>query len=196
MEKTELSQIIQDLKAKRDALSLAHEELKRENDNWNKCVIVVSLTTGMFESMKIQMGWNDNFVSLVPIALSSIIAIISALIKFKNFPNQMEIILQSQSLMTHTLNVARNEKTITPSLMTQYHESLEKLETSIYPDLRRKYLRISHNNLISIYKQEKKFYDGIEKINNNVEFSDDSSSSSSGSPNPFETDLSPPENVV
>jgi len=156
MEKRELNQIIQDLKAKRDALGLAHEELKRRKRLAGiSVVIIVSLTTGMFESMKLQMGWNNNIVLLVPIALSSIIAMMSALIKFKNFPNQMEIILQSQSLITHTLNVARNEETISPSLLTQYHESLEKLETSIYPDLRKKYMKASHTNLISIYKQEK-----------------------------------------
>jgi len=194
MEKRELTQIIQDLKAKRDALSLAHEELKRENDSWNKCVIIVSLTTGMFESMKLQMRWNNNIVLLVPIALSSIIAMISALIKFKNFPNQMEIILQSQSLITHTLNVARNEETISPSLLTQYHESLEKLETSIYPDMIKKYIKASHVNLISIYKQEKKFYNEIDNINKaTLEFSDDSSS---GSSNPFQTDLPPLENIL
>ena len=194
MEKRELNQIIQDLKAKRDALSLAHEELKRENDSWNKCVIIVSLTTGMFESMKLQMGWNNNVVLLVPIGLSSIIAMISALIKFKNFPNQMEIILQSQSLITHTLNVARNEENITPSLLTQYHESLEKLETSIYPDMRKKYMKASHTNLISIYKQEKKFYNEIDNINKaTLEFSDDSSS---GSSNPFQTDSPPLENIL
>ena len=194
MEKRELNQIIQDLKAKRDALGLAHEELKRENDSWNKCVIIVSLTTGMFESMKLQMRWNNNIVLLVPIALSSVIAMISALIKFKNFPNQMEIILQSQSLITHTLNVARNEEIITPSLLTQYHESLEKLETSIYPDLRKKYMKASHLNLISIYKQEKKFYNEIDNINKaTLEFSDDSSS---GSSNPFQTDLPLQENIL
>lgn len=184
MEKTHLSEIIQDLKSKRDALSLAHEELKIEGDNWNKCVIIISLTTGMFESMKLQMGWESNIASLVPIALSSIIAVISALIKFKNFPTQMECILQSQSLLTHTLGVARNQTEITQSLLTQYHESLEKLETSIYPDLRKKYLRASHSNLISIYKHEHKFFNEIEKINNKNDFSDDSSSDSS---NPFQT---------
>ena len=194
MEKRELNQIIQDLKAKRDALGLAHEELKRENDSWNKCVIIVSLTTGMFESMKLQMRWNNNIVLLVPIALSSVIAMMSALIKFKNFPNQMEIILQSQSLITHTLNVARNEETISPSLLTQYHESLEKLETSIYPDLRKKYMKASHLNLISIYKQEKKFYNEIDNINKaTLEFSDDSSS---GSSNPTRMDLHHEENIL
>ena len=60
----------------------------------------------------------------------------------------MEIFLQSQSLLTHTLTNARNEDEITPSLMKEYHESLEKLEVSLYPDIRKKFLVQSHKNLI------------------------------------------------
>ena len=165
MEKHSIQMIINDLRSRRDALSLAHENLKVESDNWNKCVIVVSLMTGMIESIKLRMGWNSNVVDLVPIALSSIIACISALIKFKNFPSQMEILLQSQSLLTHTLTNARNEDEITPSLMKEYHESLEKLEVSLYPDIRKKFLTQSHKNLISIMKQEQKYFNNIKSIN-------------------------------
>ena len=165
MEKHPLSTIINDLRSRRDALSLAHENLKIESDNWNKAVIVTSLMTGMFESIKLRMGWNSNVVDLVPIALSSIIACISALIKFKNFPSQMEILLQSQTLLTHTLTNARNEDDITPALLKEYHESLEKLEVSLYPDIRKKFLVQSHKNLISIMKQESKFFQNINSIN-------------------------------
>ena len=165
MEKHSIQMIINDLRSRRDALSLAHENLKVESDNWNKCVIVVSLMTGMIESIKLRMGWNSNVVDLVPIALSSIIACISALIKFKNFHSQMEILLQSQSLLTHTLTNARNEDEITPSLMKEYHESLEKLEVSLYPDIRKKFLIQSHKNLISIMKQEQKYFNNIKSIN-------------------------------
>jgi len=165
MEKHPLSMIINDLRSRRDALSLAHENLKIESDNWNKAVIVTSLMTGMFESIKLRMGWNSNVVDLVPIALSSIIACISALIKFKNFPSQMEILLQSQTLLTHTLTNARNEDDITPTLLKEYHESLEKLEVSLYPDIRKKFLVQSHKNLISIMKQESKFFQNIQSIN-------------------------------
>jgi hypothetical protein len=165
MEKHSIQMIINDLRSRRDALSLAHENLKIESDNWNKCVIVTSLMTGMFESIKLRMGWNSNVVDLVPIALSSIIACISALIKFKNFPSQMEILLQSQSLLTQTLTNARNEDDITPALLKEYHESLEKLEVSLYPDIRKKFLVQSHKNLISIMKQESKFFQNIKSIN-------------------------------
>lgn len=164
MEKSTLPLIIQDLKSKRDALSLAHEQLKKNNDDWNKGIIVLSLMTGMFESMKIQLGWESDVVALVPIALSSVIASISALIKFKKFPEQMEVILQSQSLLTHTLNTARNQTELTPILHKEYNDALEKLETSIYPDLRKKFLKISHNNLISIIRQENKFFDLLQRV--------------------------------
>ena len=182
MEKHTLPLVIQDLKSKRDALSLAHEQLKKDNDDWNKCIIVLSLLTGMFESMKIKMGWDGSIVALVPIALSSIIASISALIKFKKFPEQMEVILQSQSLLTHTLNNARNETEMTDQLIKDYNDALEKLETSVYPDTRKKYLKISHNNLISIMKQEAKFFDALEKAQNG-ELSSESSIESGESTN-------------
>ena len=180
MEKTTIQMVRQDLKSKRDALLLAHEQLKKDNDDWNKCVIILSLVTGLFESCKIKMGWDSDAVALVPIVLSSIIASVSALIKFKKFPEQMEVILQSQSLLTHTLSNARNTDDLTHSLLKEYHESLEKLETSIYPDIRKKFLKQSHNNLISIMKQESKFYEMINKVNNGeVVDTDDSLSSKS-----------------
>jgi len=165
MEKHSIQMIINDLRSRRDALSLAHENLKIESNNWNKCVIITSLMTGMFESIKLRMGWNSNVMDLVPIALSSVIACISALIKFKNFPSQMEILLQSQSLLTHTLTNSRNEDEITPSLLKEYHESLEKLEVSLYPDIRKRFLVQSHKNLISIMKQEQHYFNNIKSIN-------------------------------
>ena len=100
-------------------------------------MIVLSLGTGMFESAKIQMGWNNNLVALVPIALSSIITFLSALITLRNFSSQMQIILHSQSLLTHTLNNARNENSITPVLLKEYNDALKKLESALYPDIRK-----------------------------------------------------------
>lgn len=189
MEKVTLSMIIQDLKSKRDALSLAHEDLKIHADQWNKCVIVLSLGTGMFESMKIKMNWTSNIVALVPVALTSVIASISALIKFRKFPEQQEVILQAQSILTHTLNNARNQTELSPQLLKEYNDALEKLEICVYPDLRKKYLRISHNNLISIMKQEQRFFKALEKVENGESLSSDGSIGSNETPkNPLNLD--------
>lgn len=175
-----MSMIINDLRSRRDALSLAHSQLKKDNDDWNKGVIVLSLLTGLFESIKMKMEWNSNVVALVPIALSSLIACVSALIKFRNFPQQMEVLLQSQSLLTHTLTNARNETDITKPLLKEYHDSLEKLEISLYPDLRKTFLIQSHKNLISIMKQEVKYFETIRKINDGEMLPSGDSSLSSG----------------
>jgi hypothetical protein len=96
--KDSLPLIVQDLKSKRDALSLAHEQLKQDNDEWKKIIIVLSLIAGMLESMKIQMGWKSDVVALVPIALSSVIAPVSALIKFKNFMSASRSFLRIKAL--------------------------------------------------------------------------------------------------
>ena len=180
MEKNNIHEIINDLKAKRDALSLAHEQLKKDNDDWNKCIIVLSLTTGMIESAKLQMKWDNALASLTPILLTSIIASVSALIKFKKFPEQMETLIKSTSLITNTLSKCRNyagdPDHIDQVTLTEYNDALEKLETSVYPDIRKKYLKISHMNLAKIMQYEKYYFGQIEKSNNsNVSVSDISS---------------------
>ena len=108
----------------------------------------------------------------------------SPLIKFRNFPSQMEIMLQSPSLLTHTLTNARNEKSITPVLLKEYNDALEKLETALYPDIRKQYMVQSHKNLISIMKQEVKYVGLIELINSGYEVNT-SSDSGNSSPTPF-----------
>ena len=73
MEKTTLSEIKSDIKYKRDSLHLAHEELKRQGDFWNKIIIFVSLGSSLFESTKMKMGWDAPSLELFPIILSSTI---------------------------------------------------------------------------------------------------------------------------
>jgi len=176
MEKSTIKEVINDLKAKRDALSLAHEQLKKDNDDWNKCIIVLSLMNGMFESIKIKMKWDDDIVALIPIALSSVIASISALIKFKKFPEQMETLIQSSSLLTNTLNKCRNHTNINKEILFEYNDALEKLETSIYPDIRRKYLKMSHKNLIHIMKIEQSYFKNIDLVNHGEQINEEEDS--------------------
>jgi hypothetical protein len=169
MEKHNINDLINDLRAKRDALSLAHEQLKKDNDDWNKCIIVLSLSTGMIESAKLAMNWTTPLTTLTPILLSSIIASISALIKFKKFPEQMETLIKSTSLVTNALSKCRNYQgdpiEIDELIMIEYYDALEKVETSMYPDIRKKYLKLSHNNLVKILSYDKHFFDMLERVN-------------------------------
>ena len=185
MEKNTISEISNDLKAKRDALMLCHSELKSENDQYAKAIILLSLLTGGFESCKIKLGWNSNEVALVPIIMSSVIASVSALMKFRDFNTKLEVLVQSISLLTNTLTKCRNHTEIDHDIMVEYYNSLEKLEQSMYPHLRRRFLMMSHKNLLGIYKKEQEYFANIKKVNAgekiNISFTDDSDSSDNDS---------------
>ena len=176
MEKNSLILIINDLRSKRDALSLAHEELKSNNDDWNKGIILLSLTGGLLESAKMKLNLNGAGWGLLPILISSIIASMSSLIKFRKYPERMEVLIQGVSLLTNTLNKCRNHKEVDDDILTDYNMALEKLETSVYPSVRKKYLKQSHRNLIEIMKQEKKYYDAIDNVNTGRDIESDISS--------------------
>ena len=177
MEKHNIGEISNDLKAKRDALMICHSELKSESDQYAKAIILLSLATGGFESCKIKLGWTSNAVALVPILMSSVIASVSALMKFRDFNTKLEVLVQSISLLTNTLTKCRNHTEVDNDILIEYYNSLEKLEQSMYPHLRRKFLSMSHKNLLGIYKKEQEYFNNIAKVNNGekVIFSDSDS---------------------
>jgi len=179
MIKDSIDEVVNDLKSKRDALQLAHQQLKNDSDDWNKGIIIMSLATGGLESIKMKLHLDGAGWALVPILLSSIIAACSALIKFRNFPQRMETIINASGLITNILGKARNRSAIDDELLHEYNEALTYLETSLYPDQRKVFLKQSHQNLIKIMEQEQKYYDLIVKVNNHetINLSDDSSSS-------------------
>ena len=161
MEKTTIKDVVNDLRARRDCLSLAHENIKKEADQYNKIIIVLSLMTGAIESTKIKMGWNGDAVALIPIFLSSIIGMISALAKFRDFPTKLETLVQAISLLTNTLTKARNHDELDDDLLTEYNNALQSNEMALYPDIRGTYLKQAHKNLLCIMNQESKYYKSI-----------------------------------
>jgi len=183
MEKTTIKEVCDDIKSKRDALMTYHEFLKTENDKWNGIIIVLSLVMGCLESVKIKLNIKNDFMALLPVLMSSIVASISALIKFKKYPETMEIVVQSSSLLTNTLTKCRGHEFLDPEIKHEYINALEKIETSMYPDLRKKFMKISHKNLLCIMKQEQDYFNGISKVNAGEKLNikcDSSDSSDSG----------------
>jgi len=166
MKKESIDDIINDLRSRRDCLSLAHESIKKKSDQYNKVIIVLSLITGCVETTKIKMGWNGNAVALIPVFMSAIIGMISALAKFEDFPTKMETLVQAISLLTNTLLKARNHGELDDDLLSEYHASLQANESSLYPDIRKTYLKEAHKNLLCIMKAEQVYYDNIQKVNN------------------------------
>ena len=181
MIKDHIEEVRNDLKSKRDALLIGHQNLKKDSDDWNKGIIIISLFGGLMESIKMRLELDGAGFALLPIIFSAITAAMSALIRFRNFNQRMETYLQSASLLTNTLLKARNHDSLDEDLKIEYNQALEKIETALYPNERKVFLRQAHRNLIEIMSQEQKFYDKIDKVNNHEEIiidSDDSSLSS------------------
>ena len=181
MIKDHIEEVRNDLKSKRDALLIGHQNLKKDSDDWNKGIIIISLIGGLMESIKMRLKLDGAGFALLPIIFSAITAAMSALIRFRNFSQRMETYLQSSSLLTNTLLKARNHNTLDEELRVEYNQALEKVETALYPNERKAFFKQSHKNLIEIMAQEQKFYDKIDKVNNHEEIiidNDDSSLSS------------------
>ena len=168
MNKSSIDEIINDCKSKRDAVSSAHQQLKQDSDSWNKAIILLALITGGLESIKMKLKLEAPVWSLIPILLSSITAGCSAIMKFRDFNSKLETLVQSQSLITTTLNKLRAHTELDDELLLEYNLALSSLETSMYPNDRKKFLKQSHKNLIEIMKQEQKYYDLIEKVNSGI----------------------------
>tara|TARA_R100000541_G_scaffold14020_1_gene23375 strand:+ start:1227 stop:1874 length:648 start_codon:yes stop_codon:yes gene_type:complete len=172
MENRSLPKIRADLKAKRDTLGLAHEDLKISCDYYNKLIIFISLASSLFESAKLTLGWEQQSITLLPIFLSSIVAGISSFIKFKNYSERQEILIQASVILTATLGRARNANEVDESLLQEYHTALELLETSLYPDVRKKFLKQSQKNLVSIIESEQKYFDVVNTAKKGLQIKD------------------------
>lgn len=171
MEKNNLDLIRNDLKYKRDCLHLAHENLKQEGDFYQKIIIFTSLASGIFESIKMKLELTDPALELLPIILTSFVCGISSYVKFKQYAERQEVLIQSTTILTNTLNQVRNADKLTEEITTAYNHSLELLEMSLYPDVRKKYLKLSQRNMESIIKNENRFFGNIDKVRNGIEMS-------------------------
>tara|TARA_R110002020_G_scaffold142570_3_gene314775 strand:- start:8814 stop:9572 length:759 start_codon:yes stop_codon:yes gene_type:complete len=180
----DLTSKLQEIRSKRDAVSLNHEDIKNSNDKYNKVIIVLSLFTAFVESLKTQLGLATssnkvvaNLSALAPIALSTCVAIISSLLKFKKFPEKMEELTKASEKCSYSITRIRELKQILnfedPPLVKNsyvnqvlevYRESLSTVENSLYPDVRQHYFKKAQKNLISISKDAQDYTDEINSI--------------------------------
>lgn len=164
MEKNTLDLIKTDVKYKRDSLHLSHQVLKQESDYYQKIIIFVSLASGIFESVKMKLQLHEPALDLLPIILTSFVCGISSYVKFKQYAERQEILIQSTTILTNTLTQLRNATELSEEIIHSYNHSLELLETSLYPDIRKKFLKISQRNMENIIKNENTYFKNIDNV--------------------------------
>ena len=164
MENFNIEFLVNNLRARRDTLALASTALTAEADRYNLSIIVMSLGTGFFESIKYRLGYDNNGTAMIPIFVASLIAGVSSYIRFKKFPEKVAVLVQAETMLTNTLTNCRNQKTVDSALLKEYNASLQQLEISLSPEIRAKFLKMAQLNLISIMNQETKYFDLIKNI--------------------------------
>lgn len=151
-------QIINELRSKRDALSLYHCQLKKNSDDWNKCIIVLSLLAGFVETAKIQLALQTDFWKLLPIAINTLIAICSSLIKFRDYPQRQEVVLGARDTLSHFLTKIRGlPGDLGESELREFYTCLEFLETCITPAERKTFVKNAQSILLRIQRNEHQF---------------------------------------
>ncbi len=183
---TDLKEKIEEIKIKRDSVMIAHSEINSQQDIYNKFIIILSLLAAFFESTKAQLNladrddWIAPCATLAPIFLSTILGIVSSLMKFKKFPERMEMLTKateksnatilhmrrlSESLNFQSYKHSYDEynNIVTPS----YRDALDHNERALYPHEHDVYLdkaiKIAASNLKREENQQNKMDEVIEK---------------------------------
>ena len=186
---TELQDKYFEVRCKRDAVSLIHQQLNTESNKFNKIIIFLSLFTGFLETLKFQLDLTNkekygtattNTAGICPIFLSTLIAIISSLIKFKKYPETMELLTTALIKLNNVINKIRSlqeclhyapltetKKTYKDVILTDYRNALLEIEGSIYPSIRHKAFIKAQYNIIKQLKSDIKYNNKIKKILNN-----------------------------
>lgn len=179
----DLKKKIAETRVKRDAIMLAHNSVNKEQDKYNKCIICLSLFSAFFESTKAQLDlatrtdWIAPIAILAPIFLSTILGIISSLMKFKKFPERMELlskateksnasILQMRRLL-EALNFQpykRSYDEYSGPTIAGYRDSLDCYERALYPHEHDVYIAKALAIASAVAKREKDQESSIELL--------------------------------
>lgn len=174
----DIKEKISEIRVKRDALMIAHNKVNLEQDKYNKAIICLSLFAAFFESTKAQLDlsirndWLGPTSTLMPILLSTILSIISSLMKFKKFNERIDLLSKATEKSNATvLNLRRLEESLNFQSYLQsykdysgpvtesYRDALDCYERALYPQEHDKYLK----EAIKLAKNSKKYENQNEK---------------------------------
>ncbi len=174
----DIKEKISEIRVKRDALMIAHNKVNLEQDKYNKAIICLSLFAAFFESTKAQLNlstrndWLSPITIFMPIFLSTLLSIISSLMKFKKFNERIDLLSKATEKSNATvLNLRRLEEGLNFQSYMQsykdyggpvtesYRDALDCYERALYPQEHDKYLK----EAIKIAKNTKKYENQNEK---------------------------------
>lgn len=151
---------IAEIRIKRDAIMLAHNRVNIQQDKYNKVIICLSLFSAFFESTKAQLNLatRDDWVApvsiLMPILLSTILSIISSLMKFKKFNERIDLLSKATEKSNATVlslrrlqeslnfqSYIQSYKDYSGPVTENYRDALDCYERALYPQEHDKYMK-------------------------------------------------------
>ena len=103
----------------RDALSFYITSVRSRSNTYNLTIIIVSMGTAFFETLKTEFGWGDaskswlnSLSTILPIGMTSFIAFISTLMKFERITDKMEDTTKSIEKCHYAINRQREIRDI------------------------------------------------------------------------------------
>jgi len=159
----------------RDALSFYLMDVRVRHNFYNKTIIVLSMSTAFFETLNAEFEWSSScsrdpdvsqsVVSIIPIAMTTLVAFISTMMKFERISDKMEETTKSIEKCHYAINrqrelvdenSCRSENLNAANLC--FREALMHAETlwlsRMDPSTKRKYLKKS-DRIHSLFTQKR-----------------------------------------
>ena len=166
-----------ELRSKRDAVGIHYGALKKTQDNFQKVIIVLSLFTALLETVKTQLNLTQSNNSVVsnssavcPIFLSTIVGIISSLLKFRDFPQKLENDSKAIEKASYAITRIRElrsslnfeervviQNSYLDTALSTHREALELIETTLNPKDRQNLFQQAQHNLLKIGEDAEEF---------------------------------------
>lgn len=148
----------------RDALSFYLTGVRVRNNVYNLIIIVVSMMTAFFETLKTEFEWGTakkswlrSFATIAPIGMSTFIALVSTMMKFERITEKMEETTKSVEKCHYAINKQRETRDKSPvATEAQVEEAILSFREAIMnaemlwlsrmdPKTKRKFLTQSDN---------------------------------------------------
>jgi len=154
----------QSIRVRRDALQNLHQKLKDDSDAYQKWIMGISTLSGGIEVGKLSLGAESPLMDLTSIFFASITTLLASLMRFQDYNNRLEQLVKASAELTGVLKAIRDSPNVSVDMIEMYNKSLAIVESTLYPEQRKKYFKLAEAGVVAITKDELVFNKNIDKV--------------------------------
>lgn len=154
----------QSIRVRRDALQTLHSKLKNDSDAFQLWIMGISTLSGSVEVAKMSLGVDSPVLDLTSIFFASVCTVLASVMRFRDFNSRLEGLVKSSAELTSVLKAIRDSPNVSITMIEMYNKSLAIVETTLYPEQRKKYFKLAETGVVAITKDELIFNKSIHKV--------------------------------